>query len=118
MSPPASAVAPSGGALDSIVVPPGPTGELRTIAARPGNYIHHANGNTTIGRTLRMRGLLAGALVVDSAGRAAPDGARVFMLLDAVDSLTPADPPRYPPLGTGHQWSVVAPYRTYRRCRR
>ena len=85
--------AASGGALDSVVVAPGDVGELRVRAERPGNYLYHANARTPLDRVLRMRGLLAGALIVDSAGSTAQPKDRVFVLLDAVDSLTPARVP-------------------------
>lgn len=78
--------AAKGGALDSVVLLPGGVRELRVRAERPGNYLYHANARTSLDRVLRMRGLLAGAIIVDSAGSTPPRD-RVFVLLDAVDSL-------------------------------
>ena len=81
------------GALDSIVLVPGDARELRVRAERPGNYLYHANARTTLDRTLRMRGFLAGAIIVDSAGSVGQPKDRVFVLLDTVDSLTSAGVP-------------------------
>jgi FtsP/CotA-like multicopper oxidase with cupredoxin domain len=84
-------------ALDSIVVAPGANGELRARAARPGNYIYYANARTPLDRALRMRGFLAGALIVDSSHSGPPRrNDRVFVLLDAVDSLTAGGLPATP----------------------
>jgi FtsP/CotA-like multicopper oxidase with cupredoxin domain len=82
-----------GGALDSIVLAPREVRELRVRAARPGTYLYHANGRTTIDRRLGMRGLLSGALVVDTAGVAGRRSDRVLVLQTTVDSLTPAGVP-------------------------
>jgi FtsP/CotA-like multicopper oxidase with cupredoxin domain len=85
--------ATKGGALDSVVLLPGEVRELRVRAERPGTYLYHANARTTLDRVLRMRGLLAGAIIVDSAGSPTPPRDRVFVILDVVDSLTPAGVP-------------------------
>ena len=55
--------------LDSLIVPPGETRPLRISALRPGTYLYRAvSGQRGTGRAvLRIDGLLAGALVVDSA---------------------------------------------------
>jgi FtsP/CotA-like multicopper oxidase with cupredoxin domain len=82
----------AGAALDSVVLTPGEEHELRVRAARPGSYVYYANGRSALDRVLRMRGLLAGAIIVDSAG-APPPRDRVFVLLDAVDSLTSYNTP-------------------------
>ena len=81
------------GALDSVVLVPGEVRELRVRAERPGNYLYHANARSSLDRVLRMRGLLAGAIIVDSAGSPTTPRDRVFVLLDAVDSLTSAGVP-------------------------
>lgn len=78
-----------GGTLDSLVLLPGEVRELRVRAARPGNYLYYANGRSAIDRALRMRGLLGGAIIVDSAGSPTRPRDRVFVLLNAVDSVTP-----------------------------
>jgi FtsP/CotA-like multicopper oxidase with cupredoxin domain len=75
-----------GAAMDSLVLAPGASGELRVRATRPGSYVYRANGRTPIDRVLRMRGLLGGAIVVDSAGARPRD--RVLVLLGINDSLT------------------------------
>ena len=77
-------------ALDSVVLTPGEARELRIRATRPGSYLYHANGRSQLDRVLRMRGLLAGAIIVDSARAPGtpPPRDRVFVLLDVVDSLT------------------------------
>ena len=85
--------AAKGAALDSVVLAPGDARELRVRAVRPGTYLYYANGRTSLDRVLRMRGLLAGAIVVDSAGSVAPARDRVLVLLDTVDSLTAAGVP-------------------------
>ena len=81
--------AAKGTALDSVVVLPGDTREIRVRAERPGNYLYYANGRASLDRVLRMRGLLSGAIVVDSANASAPPRDRVFVLQAAVDALTP-----------------------------
>ena len=78
----------AGAALDSVVLNPGDARELRVRATRPGSYLYHANGRSALDRVLRLRGLLAGAIIVDSArapGAPAPRD-RVLVLLDAVDA--------------------------------
>lgn len=77
---------------DSLVLLPGARGELRMRAARPGSYLYHANGRTPLDRALRLRSLLAGAIIVDTAGVPRPRD-RVMVLLDAVDSLNDINVP-------------------------
>jgi manganese oxidase len=83
---------PADAALDSLVLVPGEARELRTRAARPGNYVYYANGRSALDRVLRVRGLLAGAIIIDTAG-APPPRDRVFVLLDATDSVTSYNTP-------------------------
>ena len=85
--------ATKGAALDSVVLAPGSVRELRIRAERPGDYMYHANARSPLDRVLRMRGFLAGAIIVDSAGSADPPRDRVFVLLALVESLTPAGVP-------------------------
>jgi FtsP/CotA-like multicopper oxidase with cupredoxin domain len=80
-------------ALDSVVLAPGEVREIRVRAERPGTYLYHANGRTPLDRVLRMRGLLSGAIVVDSAGGAPLRKDRVFVLQTTVDSLTATNVP-------------------------
>src|SRR5262245_24099871 len=70
---------------DTLALAPGATGELVFRAARPGNYAYRAYGRSAMDRSFRIRGLLGGAIVVDS-GPATPD--RVLVLLDAADRMT------------------------------
>jgi FtsP/CotA-like multicopper oxidase with cupredoxin domain len=79
----------AGAALDSAVLAPGKAHELRVRATRPGSYLYYANGHSALDKALRLRGLLAGAIVVDSARAPGtpPPRDRVLVLLDAVDSL-------------------------------
>ena len=74
---------------DSVMVPPGETRELTARAPVPGTYLYRATTSTRLSRTLRVGGLLVGALVVDSS--AAPSAARdrIFVLLAATDSADP-----------------------------
>jgi manganese oxidase len=84
---PAKITGSGGVALDSVVVPPAAVRELRIRAQRPGNYVYRANANSRLDRVLRIRGLLSGALIVDSLGAHEPRD-RVFMINGIVDSLT------------------------------
>ena len=80
--------------LDSLVVPPGETRELRLSAATPGTYLYRAiSGARGRGRALlRIDGFLAGGFIVDSAGDADPPGDRVLVLQGATDPLVATDP--------------------------
>jgi FtsP/CotA-like multicopper oxidase with cupredoxin domain len=78
---------------DSVVVPPGETRELRVRATVPGNYSYRATTGTPVSTRMRLGGLLTGALIVDTAGRAGPPRDRVFVLLWSVDTLTAAGQP-------------------------
>ena len=75
---------------DTLALAPGETGELVLRAARPGNYAYRAYGRTAMDRTFRIRGLLGGAIVVDS-GPVTPD--RILVLLDAADRMTSTGTP-------------------------
>jgi manganese oxidase len=73
---------------DTLLVPPGETRELRYTPQTPGNYYYRASGNDPFSVALGMRGLLAGAFVVDSAaGALRPD--RIMVLNWHIDSLLP-----------------------------
>ena len=75
------------GPLDSVTVLPGAAGELVFTPTIPGNFSYRATLGRPSDRILRMSGLLAGALVVDSAGTAAPPRDRIFVLMLAVDGI-------------------------------
>jgi FtsP/CotA-like multicopper oxidase with cupredoxin domain len=73
-------------AMDSIVVAPGAVGLLTTRAAVPGNYVYRAMTPTGTSRTLKLAGLLAGGLVIDTTGGTAPPRDHVFVIMLATDS--------------------------------
>jgi len=72
-------------AVDSVVIAPGETGMLTTRATTPGNYVYRATVPTHSAQARRSAGLLAGALIVDSARATAHD--RVFVIMETWDSL-------------------------------
>ncbi|HET8625120.1 MAG TPA: multicopper oxidase domain-containing protein [Gemmatimonadales bacterium] len=80
---------PAGGALDSVVIAPGQRRELRVRATTPGTFLYRGVTSTPLHRKLRLGGLLAGALVVDTVSPAAPARDRVFVLLGAADTADP-----------------------------
>jgi len=71
---------------DSIAIAPGERGALRLVASVPGNYFYRARTNDPLARALRVGGLMAGAIVVDSAGSPPPRD-RVLVLLAYTDSV-------------------------------
>lgn len=73
--------------LDTLKVPPGQTGELRVTLSQPGNYYYRAFTKDVQSQEFQMKGLLAGAIVVDSA-TGTPRADRVFVVNWLVDSLT------------------------------
>jgi len=72
---------PDGPAMDSVVVSPGTTGLFTTRATAPGNYVYYAMLRSRWGRPA---GLLAGAVVIDTADARARD--RVFVIMETPDS--------------------------------
>ena len=72
---------------DTLVVPPGGQGELRYTPQTPGNYYYRASTPGVQSVAFNMRGLLAGAFIVDSAATA-PRPDRVLVMNWLVDSLT------------------------------
>ena len=72
---------------DTVVIPPGGHGELRYTPQTPGNFFYRAVGADVQGSIFLMKGLLAGAFIVDSA-TAAPRPDRVLVMNWLVDSLT------------------------------
>lgn len=69
------------------VIPPGATGEVRFVPSKPGNFFYRATGQGVLSLAFTMKGLLAGAIIVDSAD-VAPRPDRVLVLNWLVDSLT------------------------------
>lgn len=85
-----------GDARDSVVVAPGATGMLRVLPAHAGNFLYRATTSTTLGRALRVGGLLAGAVVIDPTGTARVAHDRVFVIQVAADAQIGRLPiPRY-----------------------
>lgn len=76
---------------DSVVIAPGERAALRFVAAAPGNYLYRARTNDRVARALQVGGLMAGAIVVDSAG-VAPPRDRVMVLLASTDSAVNGTP--------------------------
>jgi FtsP/CotA-like multicopper oxidase with cupredoxin domain len=74
-------------AMDSVVVQPAEDGILTTRATTPGNYVYRAIPPTRSARTKGIAGVLAGALVVDSANASAQTRDRVFVIMLTWDSL-------------------------------
>ena len=72
-------------AMDSVVVAPGAIGLLTTKASVPGNYLYRATTPSGTSKAWKLAGLLAGALVIDTA-TSAPARDRVFVLMQAMDS--------------------------------
>ncbi|HET7373861.1 MAG TPA: multicopper oxidase domain-containing protein [Gemmatimonadaceae bacterium] len=71
---------------DSVVVPAGATGDIRTRPNRPGSFLYRAIDGSAAAKQLRIAGAMAGAFVVDSAGGRRPPRDRVFMILMVPDS--------------------------------
>lgn len=78
-------------AMDSIVVAPGTSGRLTVKALIAGSYVYSAfaSGSARSRQPIGPYGLLAGAVVVDSAGPSPPD--RVFVIMATMDSLLEAE---------------------------
>jgi FtsP/CotA-like multicopper oxidase with cupredoxin domain len=83
--PPGASGRASATADDSATIAPGERGVLRFVASTPGNYFYRARTNDALARALQIGGLMAGAVVVDSAG--APPRDRVMVLLASTDSV-------------------------------
>jgi manganese oxidase len=74
--------------VDTLNVPPGQTGEMRFTPSQPGNFFYRAVTKDVQSQAFAIKGLLAGAIVVDSAtGPVRAD--RVLVVNWLVDSLTP-----------------------------
>ena len=77
---------PGGAAVDSLVVGPGGTRLLTVHATTPGNYVYRATTTTRASQEVGVAGLLAGAVVIDTAGFPAPHRDRVFVIMETLDS--------------------------------
>ena len=73
-------------AMDSLVVAPGAEGEITTRATVPGNYVYRGKTPGRVSDILHMTGLLAGALIVDSAGASTPAADRILVIMGTPDS--------------------------------
>lgn len=73
-------------ATDSVVVAPGALAVLTTHASVPGSYAYRATTPTGTSKVWRIAGLLAGGLVIDSAGAPSSAHDRVFVIMQAMDS--------------------------------
>ena len=74
--------------VDTLVIPPGGVSELSVTLARPGTYFYRAITKDVQSQAFAIKGLLAGAIVVDSAVET-PRADRVLVVNWLVDSLTP-----------------------------
>src|SRR6185312_10415102 len=74
------------GADDSVVVPAGDTKTVTTNATMPGNYVYRATTARGSSKKALMEGLLAGAIVIDTASRSEPAHDRVFVIMQTLDS--------------------------------
>lgn len=75
-----------GATRDSVVIAPGEIGAIRLRPAQAGNFFYRATTSTTLGRALRVGGMLAGAVVIDPAGATRPPGDRIFVMQVAADA--------------------------------
>lgn len=71
---------------DSIIVAPGATGDITTLATTAGNFFYRATDGTAASAKLHMAGALAGAFVVDTAGATGKPRDRVMMIMMTPDS--------------------------------
>ncbi len=76
--------------MDSIVVAPGGDGVLTTRPTVPGNYVYRATLPTASSKFKHLAGLMAGALIVDSAKAPAAPHEHVFVIMPVWDSLKTA----------------------------
>ena len=75
---------------DSVIVPPGEARELRVRVTAPGNYFYRATTGPPYSIRAGMRGLLVGALIVDTANVEKPHHDRVFVITLSPDSIAAA----------------------------
>lgn len=75
-------------AMDSVVVSPGASGTLTTRAEVAGNYVYRGQLPDGVTKVSRIAGMLAGAVVVDTARTAARPRDRVFVIMATEDSVS------------------------------
>lgn len=96
--------ADKGVTMDSIVVAPGGDGVLTTRPTVPGDYVYRATLPTASSSFRHLAGLLAGALIVDSAKASPAPHEHVFVIMPVWDSLRTAcvdSAPRSNPCNVG-----------------
>jgi len=76
--------------MDSIVVAPGEDGVLTTRPTVPGDYVYRATLPTASSNFRHLAGLMAGALIVDSAKTTAVPHEHVFVIMPVWDTLRTA----------------------------
>ncbi|HWH04405.1 MAG TPA: multicopper oxidase domain-containing protein [Gemmatimonadales bacterium] len=77
-------------AMDSVVVAPGNSELLTTRATVAGNYVYRGKLPDGVTKVSQLAGVLAGAIVVDSAGAPTPLRDRVIVILATEDSASDA----------------------------
>jgi manganese oxidase len=85
--------APGGFAQDTVVVAPGAVGHLTTRATKAGNYLYGAKTPTSASQQLFLAGVLAGAVVIDTAATPPRPHDRVFVIMMTPDSVRVANAP-------------------------
>src|SRR5262245_22443870 len=78
-----------GSVVDSVVIEPGAIGHLTTHGTVPGNYVYRAKSGQP--RLRVIDGLLAGAIVIDTAGAITPPHDRVLVIMASMDSVLTAN---------------------------
>jgi FtsP/CotA-like multicopper oxidase with cupredoxin domain len=75
-------------AMDSIIVAPGAAGTLTTRADVAGNYVYRGELPDGVSKVSHIAGMLAGAIVVDTAPAVRPPRDRVFVIMATEDSVS------------------------------
>ena len=73
-------------AMDSVIVAPGASDTLSARATVPGNYVYRGELSDGDSKISQISGVLAGAIVVDSAAAPARPGDRVFVIMATEDA--------------------------------
>ncbi len=74
-------------AMDSVVVAPGAVGVITTRASVPGNYVYAAHTASAASQQMFFTGVLAGAVVIDTANAPRHPRDRIFVIMMTPDSL-------------------------------